>query len=68
MYVEIVNEAVPVWRPVKAVTEGAPGVFRIVSESVEDEEWAFPPGSVVRCEYRDLSGGRTLVATELVAT
>jgi uridine kinase len=39
-------------------------VFRIISENPnpEDEHWEFSPRSIVRCEWRDLSEGRSLVA------
>jgi hypothetical protein len=64
IYVALINEATSVWRPVEAVpiTEN---VFRIAPGSVPDgEEWEFAPGTTVRCESRDLSGGPSLVAVE----
>ena len=64
IYVELLGEAVDVWRPVAATPEGA-GIYRLLETQPEDEEWAFPPGSRVRCEPRPLSGGSELVAVAL---
>ena len=66
IYVALANEGISVWKPVEAVpiTEN---VFRIAPSSVPDgEEWEFAPGTTVRCERRDLSGGPALVAVELL--
>lgn len=61
IYMPLLNEGVDVWRPVEAmkitdlgsmVTENAPA----------DEEWAFQPGHILRCEERQLSGETQLVA------
>ena len=65
IYVALLDEGVDVWRPVDA--EVLPdGLFRIVSPAPDpdDERWEFSSGSIVRCEYRRLSEGRTLVAVE----
>lgn len=64
VYVELLNEAVEVWRPVEATPEGS-GVYRLSADQPEGEEWAFPPGSRVVCEDRLLSGGRAQVACRL---
>jgi hypothetical protein len=64
IYVELVDEGVEVWRPVAAIDEGD-GVFRLRSDQPEGEVWAFPPGSRVRCEARELSGGGAMVAIAL---
>ena len=61
VYVELLGEAVDVWRPVAAVSDG-PGVYRLVGEQPADEEWAFPPGSRVACELQALEGQECLVA------
>lgn len=63
IYVELLDEGTPTWRPVKA-EQLADGVYRIVSEDPdpEDEHWQFPSGSLVRCESRQLSGGECIVA------
>jgi hypothetical protein len=64
IYVELLDEAVDVWRPVVAMPEG-PGIYRLTEAQPEDEKWAFPPGSRVRCEPRPLSDGTELVAIAL---
>ena len=64
VYVELVGEAVDVWRPVSAVHEGD-DVYRLLGEQEDDEAWAFPPGSRVRCEPRQLDDGEQLVAVAL---
>lgn len=66
IYVALLDEGVDVWRPVEAEPCGA-GRFRIVSTNsdAEDEKWEFPPGAVVTCEKRKLSGGHHLVAIAL---
>ena len=61
VYVELLDEGVDSWRPVRAMKEG-PGVFRLHGEPPDDERWAFEPGSLVRCEQRQLSDGPALVA------
>lgn len=63
IYVALLDEGVDVWRPVEA-EELHDSVFRIISENPnpEDEHWEFSPQSIVRCEWRDLSEGPSLVA------
>lgn len=53
VYVELLNEGVDVWRPVEA-EQKSKGVVRLPEEAPADEHWAFPPGSLVRCEVRDV--------------
>jgi hypothetical protein len=65
IYVELIDEGVDVWRPVEATPE-ADDTFRLPDEAPDGEAWQFPPGSIVRCELRQLAGGETLVAVELV--
>jgi hypothetical protein len=64
IYVALLDEGVDVWRPVEAQREG--NFYRIVGSVPEPEKWAFDPGSLVRCEQRELSEGPTLVAVEAV--
>lgn len=64
IYVELLDEGVDAWRPVTA-TEERRGVYRLPHRRPEDEQWAFPPGSLVRCEQRDLGDGSALVAIAL---
>src|SRR5438132_439283 len=65
VYVELFDEAVDTWRPVEAV-EVEPGRFRLEGPVPEVERWAFPAGSVVECEVRELSQGPALVAARLI--
>ena len=62
VYVELLDEGVDVWRPVDAERENQ-GVVRLPSDAPEGETGAFPPGSRVRCERRDIG----LVAVALAA-
>ena len=63
IYIALLDEGTDVWRPV-AAEELRDRVFRIISENPhrDDEHWEFPPGAIVRCKHRQLSGGRFLVA------
>src|SRR5258707_6631795 len=66
IYVALLEEGVDVWRPVAAHREGD-SIYRITSmPSPDDETWQFPPGSLVSCEWRELSGGSSLVAVATV--
>jgi hypothetical protein len=65
IYVELLGEGVDVWRPVEATIE-ADGTFRLPDQAPTDEAWRFPPGSVVWCQRKMLSGGEALVASRLV--
>ncbi len=62
IYVALKDEAVDVWRPVEAASEGG-SIYRIADGAKPaDEAWEFTLGSRVRCEWRDLGEGQTLVA------
>jgi hypothetical protein len=62
IYVALRDEAVDVWRPVDARRVG--DRYRIVSKTPPQEDWEFPPGSLVRCELRKLAEGWSLVAVD----
>ena len=67
VYVSLLNEGVPVWRPVLA-TRLAEGAFRLAPTAAvpPDEEWQFRSGAFVTCEDRWLSAGvATTVAVAL---
>jgi hypothetical protein len=69
IYISLLDEGTPVWRPVPATDLGA-GVFEISAHAKpgDDERWEFKPGDHVICERRPLSGGPpVLVATKRVA-
>jgi len=62
IYVQLLDEAVDVWRPVSALTE-ADDVYRLPDVAPADERWEFSPDARVRCERRELDGELVLVAT-----
>lgn len=61
IYMPLMNEGTDVWRPVEA-THLLADAFRVEGEMPHDEEWAFAPGTVVRCEHRTLEGEVSLTA------
>jgi hypothetical protein len=62
IYVALKDEGVDVWRPVEATDQGE-SIYRINdAPTPPTETWEFPPGTRVRCEQRELSDGRVLVA------
>ena len=68
IYVYLPDEAVDVWRPVKAEHVGE-STYRIASENSDPdiERWEFSTGEIVRCVPRILSDGKHgLVAVERV--
>lgn len=55
IYVQLLDEDVPVWRPVAAEpVEG--DLYRIIGHPPDGEHWPFVAGEVVRCVWRSLSG------------
>jgi hypothetical protein len=64
IYIALLNEGTAVFRPVAA--EHLHGdAFRLIGPMPEDEQWAFPPGSVVtgaRQVFRDGSHGTVAIA------
>jgi hypothetical protein len=57
IYVSLLGEGTPVWRPVLATDLGA-DVFQLADATAPTgERWQFNPGDRVRCERRSLSGG-----------
>jgi hypothetical protein len=61
IYIALLNEGVPCWRPVEA-EKFSSGSFRILSTKPDDEQWQFQPGDVVYCQEQQFQGGRGLVA------
>lgn len=53
--IALLDEGVEVWRPVLAERVG-PDLYFVLGSVPDDEEWAFPPGSLVRCVAKELSG------------
>jgi hypothetical protein len=64
MHMPLLNEAADVWRPVE-VTPLVGGVYRVEGIMPADEEWAFPPGTVVDVKWRTFSDGeKRLIPTQ----
>jgi hypothetical protein len=64
IHVRLLQEGTEVSRPTQAA-EIDGGLFQILATpdyDPHDEEWEFPPGSVVRCESRKSSEGEYLLA------
>ena len=66
IYIRLLDEDIDVWRPVKAKKDVTGNAYLILEEEIpEDENWEFPPGSLVRVEQRVLENGPVLVADKL---
>jgi hypothetical protein len=67
IYIPLEDEGTDVWRPVHAALL-YDDVYEIeVDQEPDDEHWAFPPRSVVRCrEHTFEDGHQGLLAVELV--
>jgi hypothetical protein len=61
IYMPLLNEGVDVWRPVEAMKVTELG-YMVTENAPSDEEWAFQPGHILRCEERQFSGETRLVA------
>jgi len=67
IYMPLLNEGTPVWRPVETIQIGK-DTYQILPDTVtsNDEEWQFQPGTTVRCRIETFSDGDGLVAYEAV--
>jgi hypothetical protein len=63
IYLNLVGEGLPVLRSVQAEHLGK-DYYLIVEPVPRGETWQFQPGQVVRCQKRNLSSGKALVAVE----
>jgi hypothetical protein len=64
IYIPLLNEGTSVVRPTQAVKLGEK-LYRVLPTKdydPNDEEWEFPPGSVVECVLETLSGREVPVA------
>lgn len=67
IYVELLDEGTTVWRPVEAVHIDGDR-YRILTEPIVEETWAFHTGEIVRCRLKRFSdGAEGLAAYEGVA-
>jgi hypothetical protein len=60
LFMPLLNEGTEVWRPV-AVEPLSNGTYKILGPIPEDEEWAFPPGSIVGSLLRTFNAGDELL-------
>jgi hypothetical protein len=64
IYIPLFNEGTSVVRPTQDIKLGE-NLYRVLPNQdydPNDEEWAFPPGSVVECVLESRSGREILVA------
>lgn len=66
IYVPLLDEGTDVLRPVEA-TRLAENVYMILGVVPDDETWAFPSGSRVRCEPRRAPGETSLLVAMALA-
>lgn len=57
LYIPLVNEGTPVWRPVSAKVL-SPAIFQIEDSEPEDEEWLYKTGQNVQVEQRVFANGK----------
>jgi len=64
IYIQLLNEGTTVFRPAAGLQLGR-NIFKVLADEEydpEDEEWEFPPETVVRCEKEFRNGEELLVA------
>jgi hypothetical protein len=69
IYIQLLDEGTIVYRPTlgEMLKENIFKVLPTEHYDPSDEVWEFPPGTLVRCEYKNLSHGKVLVAKEAVS-
>jgi len=69
IYVPLLNEGTDVLRPTKGIREenGEIRVLATIDYDPSFEEWAFPPGSKVKCVLESRGDSGVLIARQLVA-
>jgi hypothetical protein len=58
IHIRLLDEAVPVWRPVAAEHVGG-DQYRVLGQIPEDEVWEFQPGDLVRCRLQSFADNQT---------
>lgn len=61
IYMPLLNQGTEKWRPVEGMRIAELG-YMVTEPAPTDEEWAFQPGHILRCEERQSSDGPRLVA------
>ncbi len=67
VYVQLLDEGTTTFRPTKAVELG-PNLYRLLPTATferDEEQWEFPPGSVVECDRENKGGEKVMVAKRL---
>ena len=69
IFVKLLNEGTDVWRPVEAVRidEDVYQINRSNPYDPQDETWEFMPGTMVKCEMKNLGQGQQMVAIESIS-
>ncbi len=70
IYLPLLNEGTPVIRPTEAI-KLAESVYQILptrDHDPDDEEWEFPPGSIVECVLETRNGQEIVVARKRAHT
>jgi hypothetical protein len=67
VYMPLVNEGTECWRPVYARRVTSDIYEVAASHESDDEQWAFPSGSRVRCRAQVFSDGKTGLAAFEIA-
>lgn len=70
IYVQLLNEGTIAYRQTTGykVSEEHYCILPTDTYDSEDEEWEYIPGTIVKCEFKQLDVGKVLVAVELDAT
>jgi hypothetical protein len=61
VFVRLLNEGTTAWRPTngEVVTPSTVRLSATPDYDSDDEQWEFPPGTLVECEQRTFQGGDT---------
>jgi hypothetical protein len=66
IHIRLLHEGTPVWRPVSA-ERLHDGIFRILGEVPDNDEWAFKPGEIVVTKRHVFSDGREGIVADQLA-
>jgi len=58
IHIRLLDETVPVWRPVDAEHVGG-DQYRVLGQIPGDEVWEFQPGDVVHCRLQSFADNQT---------
>ncbi len=70
IYIPLLNEGTPVFRPAGGLRLGK-NMFKVLATEEydpEDEEWEFPPETIVRCGKEFRNGEKLFIAKAKVAS